>query len=182
MHGRILSAIVTLSLLGTTTSAQWRENGEKIPDTEWRKRDGKFGVELAFTDKPNELFAAWEKPTAGVELSATETAVRGIPIMAVIFFTGCKPDARGMCNATVRFTSYTPDGKVWGAGQESELWVNRPAPSENEIQLSVGCMGIVIDPDEPLGLYAVEAVVTDNVAKRSMVLRRTFSAVEKQQP
>ena len=46
------------------------------------------------------------------------------------------------------------------------------------MQLSVGNMGIVIDPDDPLGTYKVIAEVVDKVAKKTILLERTFTAIE----
>jgi len=37
---------------------------------------------------------------------------------------------------------------------------------------------IIIDPEDPLGVYRVKAVITDKVANKKMVLERSFTAVE----
>ena len=110
--------------------------------------------------------------------SETTTAKRGVPIMAVVFFAGCLPDAKGNCDATVRYQAYTPDGKAWGDAVDAELWVGKKAPDKYQMQLSVGNMGIVVDPDDPLGVYTVKATVVDKRAKMTLVVERTFAAVE----
>jgi len=161
-------------LLGGT----WKENGKPVPDTAWAKSDGDFGAELVFTDKPDELFAAWEKPGPVVYYSQTPTAFRGIPIVGVVFFTGCATDNNGNCQASVRFTATTPDGKPWGKPVDGELWINKPPPGEGQMQLSLGNMGIVIDPGDPLGVYKVKAEIIDTIDKRKMVLERSFTAME----
>ena len=166
-------------LLATNASgASWKVDGKPVPDTSWAKSDGDFGAELVFTDKPDELFAAWEKPGPAVYFSETPTAVRGIPIVGVIFFAGCAADARGLCNATVRFTAKTPEGKPWGDPLDVELWVDKPGPGKGQMQLSVGNMGIMIDPGDPLGVYTVRAEIMDKVNKKKMILERTFTAAE----
>lgn len=165
--------ILLLFLAGT-----WKENGKPVPDTEWAKSDGDFGAELVFTDKPDELFAAWEKPGPVVYYSQTPTAIRGVPIVGVVFFAGCAADAKGNCQATVRFTATTPDGKPWGKPVDGELWVNKPPPGKGQMQLSVGNMGIVIDPGDPLGVYRVKAEITDTIGKKKMVLERSFTVME----
>lgn len=137
-----------------------------------------FGAELVFTDKPDELFAAWVKPGPAVRISETPIAVRGIPIVGVIFFAGCAADARGLCNATVQFTARTRDGKPWGDPIDAELWVEKPGPEKGQMQLSVGNMGIIIDPDDPLGEYTVRAEILDKVSKKKMMLERPFTAAE----
>lgn len=164
------------------SAASWKVNGKPVPDREWAKSDGDFGAQLVFTDKPDELFAAWEEPGAAVLLSETVVAKRGVPIVGVVFFAGCAANERGKCEATVRFTAETPEGKPWGDPVDAELWIDKPAPEKGLMQLSAGNMGIVIDPDDPLGTYKVKAVVTDKVAHKRMVLERTFTAVEAAPP
>lgn len=175
-------AVGVLSLLPFLCSPlgadQWQENGKSVPDTPAAKSDGTFGADLRLTDKPDELFAAWNKEAKAVPISETDTAKRGVPIVAVVIFTGCAPDERGFCNATVRFSATAPDGKPWGQPLDGELWVGKPPPPKGALQLSVGYMGIVIDPGDPLGVYKVRAEVHDKVAKKALVLDRTFKAVE----
>jgi hypothetical protein len=166
--------LIAVTLLG----GSWKENGKAVPDTTWAKSDGDFGAELVFTDKPDELFAAWEKPGLAVYFSDTPTAVRGVPIVAVVFFTGCATDTKGNCNATVRFTAQSPNGKPYGNPLDAELWVEKPPPGKGQIQLSVGNMGIVIEPGDALGAYRVKAEITDKVAKKKMVLERSFTVAE----
>src|SRR5262245_39024347 len=172
-----MAATLALSLVAAA-QAEWKENGKIVPDKPWAKSDGDFGAQIVFTDKPDELFAAWEKPGPMVLYSQTTTATRGIPIVAVIFFVGCTPDDHGQCNAGVRFTASTPDGKSWGSPVDAELWVGKPPPQKGQMQLSVGNMGIVIDPGDPLGIYKVKAEVVDKVAKKTILLERTFTAIE----
>jgi len=170
---------ITVLMLSTgLVMADWRLNGKVVPDTPWARSAGDFGVQLVLTDKPDELFAAWEKPGRMILYSATTTAKRGIPIMAVVFFVGCLPDAKGECDATVRYQAYTPDGKSWGDPVDAELWIGKKAPGKDQMQLSVGNMGIVVDPGDPLGLYTVKATVVDKHAKKTLVAERTFTAVE----
>lgn len=172
-----VALILVLGSIGPI-AAQWREDGKVVPDQPWAKSSGEFGAQLVFTDKPDELFAAWEKPGLAVLFSGTATAQRGKPIVGVIFFSGCAADARGMCQVTVRFTAYTPDGKPWGAPVDGELWLDKPPPDKGQMQLSVGNMGIVVEPEDPLGVYKVRAEIVDKIAKKTMVLERTFTAVE----
>ena len=158
-------------------AAGWKEHGKPVPDTAWAKSDGDFGAMLVFTDKPDALFAAWEKSGPAVLMSATPDAVRGVPIVAVIFFSGCAADEHGQCQATVRFTAQGPDGKPYGQPLTGDLWVAKPPPGKDQMQLSAGNMGIVIEPADPLGIYTVKAEIADQVGKKTMILERTFTAV-----
>jgi hypothetical protein len=173
---RVASVLTFISIVSAT--AEWKENGKVVPDKPWAKSAGEFGAQLVLTDKPAELFAAWEKPGPAVLYSETASAKRGLPIVAVIFFTGCATDDKGLCHASVRFTAYSPDGKPYGHPQDGELWLSKPRPEKGQMQLSVGNMGIVIEPDDPLGVYKVKAEVLDKIAKNTMVLERTFTALE----
>lgn len=159
-------------------AAGWKEHGKPVPDTAWAKSDGDFGAMLVFTDKPDALFAAWEKPGPAVRMSETPDAVRGVPIVAVIFFAGCAADAHGHCQTTVHFTAQGPDGKPYGQPLNGELWADKPPPDKEQMQLSAGNMAIVIEPKDPLGEYKVKAEITDTVTKKTMSLERSFTAVE----
>ena len=178
MNCKVCAATIMILLSTGQVAAQWKENGKLILDKPWVKSNGEFGAQLVLTGKPDELFAAWEKPGPTVVYSETATGKRGAPIVAVIFFAGCSPNDRGTCEASVRFTASTPDGKPWGDPQDGELWVGKPPPPKGQMQLSVGNMGIVIDSGDPLGVYKVRAKVVDKVAKKTIVLERLFTAVE----
>ena len=158
--------------------AQWRDKGKVVPDTPWAKSDGDFGAMFAFTDKPDELYKAWEKPAPGVEWSRTSTAVRGVPIVGVVFFTGCAANAAGNCELFARFILTTPSGKPWGDPIDADIWVGLPPPTGSALQLSHQHFGLVIDPSDELGTYSARAELTDRVSKKKMVLEQQFTAVE----
>src|SRR5262245_49534830 len=175
--------VLLLALLSAlSASAEWRENGKVIPDTPWAKSDGDFGAMMDFTDEPDELFAAWQKPGATVKWKRTTTAVRGVPIVAVVFFTGCGTDAAGKCNLVGRFTTTTPSGKDYGDPIDADIWVDLPHPPGPDLQLSHGSMGLVIDPGDELGVYRVRLELTDHVSQKKMYLEREFTAVEAAEP
>ena len=172
-HFRWFIFLTLLGLVGTA-SAQWRENGKPVADTEWRKAWGEHGVMLQLTDKPDELFAAWEKPGAGVPIRQAEIAKRGEPIVGVVFFSGCTPDSAGLCDSDAYFQVFKPDGSPYGAEEKSELWSGKPPPLPGELQLSVGAIGVRIEPHDPRGTYSVRARLIDNVSHAEVELKRTF--------
>ena len=89
-------AIVIVVLLSVQLAdAEWIQNGKAVPDNEWRKSSGDFGAMLEFTDDPDAFFAAWSKPDPAVLTDVTSTAQRNKPIVVVVAFSGCKPDAAG---------------------------------------------------------------------------------------
>ena len=173
---RLLHTLVGLALVGclTSASAQWRENGSPVPDTDWRKSWGPFGVMFHLTDKPDKLFASWERPGAGVPVSTTDVAKRGEPIVGVVFFSGCTPNAAGLCDSEARFQVFKPDGSPYGPEEMAELWSGKPPPSEGELQLSVGAIGVLIEPQDPSGQYLVRARLRDNVSGATAELTHTF--------
>lgn len=174
-----VNRLLVLGLLGLfLTAGSWRDNGKVVPDTSWAKSDGDFGAQLVFTDKPDDLFEAWSKPGPAVMYSQSSSAVRGgPPIVGVIFFAGCGQNEHGNCNATVKFKILGPDKKPWGTNQDGELWVDKPSPPENSMQLSMGNIGIIIEPEDQLGTYRVIAEISDKVSGKRMVLERDFEAV-----
>lgn len=174
MMRTIMSCV--LLLLAAPVFAQWKENGGPIPDTEWRKSSGKFGVMLLLSDNPERFMKDWEKPETP-NLVTTEVAERGKPIVAFLFFTGCK-EIDGVCNATADFTVYRPDGSEYASEKAAELWKDKPAPPGDNIQLSVANLGVRIEPNDPQGTYRVKAVAHDVNALRSITVEQTFT-VEK---
>ena len=176
---RTATALLSISLLCTPAAvAQWREKGKAVPDTPWAKSDGNLGAMFAFTDKPDELYKAWEKPGPGVEWSRTSTAVRGAPIVGVVFFTGCAANPAGNCELVGRFILTTPSGKPWGQPIDADIWVGLPPPTGSALQLSHQHFGLVIDPGDELGTYSARAELSDRVAKKKMVLEQQFTAIE----
>jgi hypothetical protein len=173
----VLAAFGLIS--STTLMAQWNEGGAPVPDTSWRKSEGDFGAMLLLTDKPEEFLAAWETRTPEVSMSATETVRRGSPVMGVVVFTGCAPNEKGLCDATVVYTLLKPDGTVYDKSQEVELWIGKQPPPKYVLQLSLGNLGIVIEPEDPLGRYRMRAEVRDRVSGKILRLERHFDAIEK---
>lgn len=174
---RILLVAAFLLLVPSILPAQWNTDGAPVPDTSWRKSDGDFGAMLLLTDKPDEFFAAWETKSPGVSMSETAVAKRGSPIVGVVVFTGCAPAKDGLCDSTVTYNVFKPDGTVYGEQQAGELWTGKPPPPKNGIQLSIGNMGIVLEPGDPLGTYVMRAEVHDRVSKKTLRLERKFEGL-----
>jgi len=163
-----------LALLAVPGAAQWREDGKPVGDTEWRKGWGKYGALLHLTDKPDELFAAWEKPGTAVPVKVIEVAKRGTPIVGVVFFSGCAVNKLGLCDADAVFRVFKPDGTPYSKEQEGELWAGKPPPPEGQLQLSVGAIGVRIEPQDPDGVYTVRAHLRDKISHAEVELVRTF--------
>lgn len=165
--------LVLFGMVGSV-AAQWLENGHVAPDTAWRKSWGANGAMLDLTDKPDELFAAWERPGAGVPVSTTEVAKRGEPIVGVVFFTGCTPDKSGLCDAEAYFQVFKPDGSAYSVEEHGEIWSGKPPPPDGQLQLGVGAIGVRIEPSDPSGTYTVRARLRDKVSQAEVELSRSF--------
>lgn len=126
---------------------------------------GELSARVVVTDKGAELFNAWEtNPDSGFTVIPVNVAKRGVFLSAVVLFTDCAPDPRGDCNAEVDITAYDPNGKVYGRLAGEELWRGKPAPQAGLTQLSVGFMGLVIEPQDPSGTFKVVATARDLVS------------------
>lgn len=176
---RFFVAIVLL-FWASVASAQWNHNGQQAPDESWRKSKGKFGAMLLLSDNPEQFMADWEK-TNPPEISTTERAERGKPIVAFVIFAGCK-EVEAACNSTVDFVVLRPDGTEYASHQGGELWKGKPAPPEGRIQLSVANLGVRIEPQDPPGKYTIKAAVHDLNARETIELVQHFTVADKKAP
>jgi hypothetical protein len=76
---------------------------------------------------------------------------------------------------TADLTVIKPDGKVYGEQKCVEVWQKKPAPQGKTLQLGVGQLGIVIEPNDPTGTYEIRAKVNDRVKGVVLELKRKFS-------
>ena len=163
-----------MAVLAVPGFAQWREDGKPVPDTPWQKGWGTHGAALYLTDKPDELFAAWEKPGIAVPVNEVDVAKRGTPIVGVVFFSGCAVNERGLCDADAVFRVFKPDGTPYSAEEKGELWAGKPPPPAGELQLGIAAIGVRIEPQDPDGVYTVRAHLRDKISHAEVELVRTF--------
>ena len=167
-----------LILFVSPTLAQWTQGDEPLSEEPWRKAVGDFGAMLLLTAKPGEFLAGWGKSSDVAPIELAARAPRGVPIVAFVVFSGCAPDAEALCNTTVDFKVFKPDGTVYGEFTGMELWQNKPLPPTRTLHLGEGFARTVIEPEDPLGFYGVEAIVRDLNAGVSVFLRQEFEAVD----
>lgn len=75
------------------------------------------------------------------------------------------------CDVVVR----KPDGTVYGEQQKDMVgWKGNYNFPAHAIQLTEEHMGIRIEPQDPSGVYTVEAIVHDNIKKINLSLKTTF--------
>ncbi len=154
----------------------WQTNGERAaPDPSRASKDG-FGVSVFVTPDIEGVWKAWGGPTPP-NISVTDQIERGKPVHAMIVFNGCKAAADGNCNVTGIYSITSPDGTAYGEPHGGKIWAGPPAPGYN-LQLSEGSLGLVVEPDEPLGRYMLKASVTDHVAGITLDVEAPVEAVE----
>ena len=123
---------------------------------------GPFEVSIHVTSKGEELFNNWDRPTGkAFNVESLKVVPRGKFLSAVVLFKGCKPDRSGNCNAVVDIVAYDPKGKIYGQMPGVELWQQKPAPDPGYTQLSRSYTGLVIEPNDPPGIYRISAVARD---------------------
>jgi hypothetical protein len=174
MKIRIFFIFLAILVFVTSVNAQWLKNGKPVADKPWLKVWGKYGAQFELTDKPDELFRAWQKPAVGVPVSTTKIAKRGEPVAGVVFFAGCTKDKDGFCNATVTFQVFKPNGSPYNEEQVSELWIGKAPPPYGKLQLSKDAIGVIIEPNDPNGVYKVRAFLEDKISQAEVELIRTF--------
>lgn len=155
-----------------TAPSQWKKNGGSVADSADRKSLNGFGAHLLVVENPQAFIEEWVKPETPQINIATEVE-RGKVFGGLVLFVGCKPDAKGVCNAEVDYMLYKPDGSLYAERKREALWKEEPAPADI-IQLSRAILGFRIEPKDPAGEYTVKARVSDLNAKITFELEAKF--------
>ena len=158
--------------------AEWYQNGERVPDTNWRKSHDDFGAMILLTKRAQDFLKAWDQPTEGVPISVTQRMHRGEKITAFISFMGCRPNETGLCNVIGDFIILKPDGSTYGEFPQTELWKEKPAPLKDKLGLGTGYAAVEIEPDDPLGKYIIKARVQDLNGNITLELEQDFIVAE----
>lgn len=149
---------------------------KKFEDTPtWKSKDG-FGAMLLLTEDAK-YFEDWAKPETP-HLTTTNKARRNVLLHTVLEFNnpGLKPD--GTVDITVDMKALKPDGSVYGEDKNVVCWKGKyDAPAQN-LQLAQAHMALRIEPQDPAGVYTVEALVHDNVKKVELPLKTTFEVAK----
>ncbi len=153
-----------------------QKHGILAADPEWSKSANGFSAMLLLSDEPDDVLRTWATPSTGTPVRTVDTITRGVPIVAFVFFAGCRPDESGLCNASADFTILKPDGSVYESFSDRDLWKRKPAPPDGTLRLSAEYVGVVIEPEDPLGKYEVWVSVHDLNADTTLELRQAFTA------
>ncbi len=176
---KIITLLLTVSLTFVPLQAQpsdtWRKDGEPMADTDNAKSKDGFGAQLFLTESA-EFFDDWNKPETPT-LPLAKEARRNVPIFTVVLFVDPATDAARRAKVTCHVVVRRPDGTVYGEG-DLVGWDSPYAAPPHSLQLAQGSMGIRIEPDDPAGVYTVEATVRDEVKKVELPLKTTFKVTQ----
>ena len=168
--------LLTAAVPVGSVQAQWLKNGKPF-DSNYAKTNGKLGGRMVFVDDNEQLYREWEQPTEGVSLHEVDTITPNKKISCFIVFSNATPDKKAMANVTVKYIVSNPLGTIVQQSPELEVWQNKPAPEENDLQLSVEFLQIVLNAKSPLGIYTVNAIVYDAVGDLRLELEKKFKLV-----
>lgn len=136
------------------------------------KAVGNFGAQLYLVGDEG-FFQDWKKPTTP-NIAPVALAVRGQSIYTVVIFYGPSQDSKGLSNVSYDITVRRPDGSVFTERKDMIGWQNL-APDERELQLGRNYIGINVGPSDPAGLYTVDLLIHDNIARVDLPLKQTFA-------
>lgn len=159
-------------MTAATAHAQWRQNGEVVPDEPWRKSDGEFGAILLLTDKPEAFLEQWSRPAKPGYVPSIKTvaeASRGDVVAAMILFARCTPAESGKCRSTASFKVIRPDGSIYAEHTGAVLWQEAP-PAKASLQVAEAHLAFEIENDDPLGVYKIQTTVRDLIGGESVTL------------
>jgi hypothetical protein len=141
---------------------------------EWRATDGDFTAMMFLSDKPEEVYSAWnDGPANKVKVSALPSISNGKAFEAIVIFSGCAADKNRNCNVVANWKIETLDGQNLGEVKEAPLWVNRKAPISGQLQISEKGVGLVASKADKG--YLIRVQVKDLISGRSVRLIQSTS-------
>lgn len=182
MRARWFLGLLFLLPLELLAKLQHRDNAPvRVDPPSVASTDG-FWIQLVMTADAQRLLETWSRPAPVPHVSNATTIIRGQPIEALVFFSGCTADEHGQCVVTADYRFATPLGTTYGEFRDTEVWRDKPAFEHSRIGLAVDRAGMFADPHDPLGDYTVYVTVIDHVSKRSLRVSSTFEVIEDEGP
>jgi len=154
----------------------WSKDGELTENTENIKAEKGFGAQLWLIDD-EKFFDDWLKPETP-RIRPVKSIKRNKPIFAIVLFVNPGLNEKNYANVTCDVLIKDPNGNVYEDAKDIEVWQNKPMHAKNQVQLAVSNVGIIIEDDDPLGKYAVEAIVKDNIKNVRLPLYQEFETIE----
>ncbi|MDF1780179.1 MAG: hypothetical protein P1U67_02670 [Alcanivoracaceae bacterium] len=175
---RSLFLIILLLSSLSASAGQWYQDeaiAESRPDI---GSSNGFGAMIIMTTDSQEALRNWAQPTRGVYLPRSETVEKGRPMEALIVFSGCRPNDKGNCVVAADYKILKPDGSLYAKYEDTEVWRNKPVIPAGRVGLAVDRVGLIADPDDPIGEYKIHCTVRDTIANSEFTISAGFVVVE----
>lgn len=170
-----LVACFAAALAAPDVAAQWRDReGRAVAETPSQRYDKGFGamLRIATLAESERFHEEWYNTAAehAPTLATTDTAVRGDIVSILILYAGCAPRetsdediaaGKVACPAMLDLRILAPDGTEYGHPEETSLAQNQPAGPPGIVQLSPVEVRIRFEPEDPLGVYRIEARIDE---------------------
>ncbi len=155
----------------------WLKNGAPISDSDNIKSKDGFGAQMWIINDES-FFDDWNRPETP-SMTITETAIRNRKIFIIFLFINPGIDQASKANVVANVLITDPAGGTYGEFKDVEVWQRVYDAPRNSIQLGVAHLGLVIEDDEQLGTYRIEAEVKDQIKDVTLELQTEFTAKEK---
>ncbi|RBP44817.1 hypothetical protein [Arenicella xantha] len=140
-----------------------------VSGQEWTASNDNFRASLFLSDKPEEIYSAWNYGEAnGVKIEALDSIKAGNPFEAIIVFSGCQPNKKNKCKVVANWEIETFSGVSLGKVDEVPLWLNEKAPAQGQLQIAEKGVGLVADAQD--NGYVIRVTVKDLISKLSIKL------------
>ncbi|MDP9423694.1 MAG: hypothetical protein M3Q19_12840 [Pseudomonadota bacterium] len=155
---------------------EWKMNDQSAPPSPSQASKDGFGVLMVVTDDPEGFMKAWAGPTPP-HVSTTEKVTPDKPVETMLLFSGCRAAQDGNCDVSVELSITGPDGKPYGETLKGPIWKGPPAP-QYTLQLGQSGLGFILEPQDKLGTYLLQARVTDHVAGTTLAVEQAVTAAK----
>jgi len=152
---------------------------KKIKNTGAQKKGDFYSVIILAADSKafiKQLSKSIKSGKAALPVSS-EKIKKGKEAAVFVYFSGCKANKTSKCLSSISFKITGPKGKIYATTQNLVLW-NGKAVKKGNLQKSTAQLDLVFDPKDSIGKYKIEAIVVDNVAKKTLKLTRVFSVTK----
>lgn len=174
MKAMILLFLLGLSLPAKDVTSAWFVDGKFTEESDCQKMTNGFGGRLDFTDDPNFL-NDWRK-----SWNSISAIKHGGGLYAVLFVVD---DTEAETNLVYDLTIMKPDNSPYISftnlpALKSPInlgHASRPVPAPSILKLSPRFTIIQIDPQDPAGVYTVEAVLKSKAKQIQIKLKKQFT-------
>jgi len=171
--------LIFILLVSPLANAGWvNTDGVDVADTDDMKSSGDFISRLIITDQGDDAFKELGTPARGVAFQNSDTIKRNSPLTVAIAFAGCKANAKGNCYLLMQVTITQPDGEIYAKLPVTEMWFGKPVPEQGRLEVGSNVIQVVVENEEPIGKYRIDAKVMDKMSGQKLLLNSSFTAIE----